>query len=164
MAGGADDQAAHGVAHQQDLPYLAGPRRRQLVKQPGQLAAVVGHVPAGVVTDVYRRVAELRLQPAAVRLGGQAASLLGVVGRPSDSGAALVNTVIGDRLGPELTPLAIRMAVRARGSDVELASQQVREAFGDATPKLAVFVHGLVETENSWLRQVSRSERRPPSG
>ena len=75
-----------------------------------------------------------------------------------------MNTVIGDRLGPELTPLAIRMAVRARGSDVELASQQVREAFGDATPKLAVFVHGLVETENSWLRQVSRSERRPPSG
>ena len=70
----------------------------------------------------------------------------------------MLNTVTGDRLGPELAPLAIRMAVRAGGSDVELASQQVREAFGDATPKLAVFVHGLVETENSWLRQASRSE------
>src|SRR5208337_498342 len=69
MAGGADDQAAHGVAHQEDLLYLARPRRRELVKQPGELTAVVGHVPAGVVTDVDRRVAELRLQPAAVRLG-----------------------------------------------------------------------------------------------
>ena len=70
----------------------------------------------------------------------------------------MLNAVTGDRLGPELAPLAIRMAVRAGGSDVELAPQQVREAFGDATPKLAVFVHGLVETENSWFRQASRSE------
>ena len=69
MAGAADDQAAHGVAHQQDLPDPARPRRRQLVEQPGQVAAVVGHVPAGVVTDIDRRVAEFRLQPAAVRLG-----------------------------------------------------------------------------------------------
>ena len=69
VAGGTDDQAAHGVAHQQDLPYLAWPRSRQPVEQPGQLAAVVGHVPAGVVADVDRRIAELCLQPAAVRRG-----------------------------------------------------------------------------------------------
>ena len=31
--------------------------------------AAVGHVPAGVVTDIDRRVAEFRLQPVAVRLG-----------------------------------------------------------------------------------------------
>jgi len=128
----------------------------------GPVSAPVRIIHDFVARGTYRAVGSAG--SAAGALGGQAASLLGVVGRPSDSGAALVNTVIGDRLGPELTPLAIRMAVRARGSDVELASQQVREAFGDATPKLAVFVHGLVETENSWLRQVSRSERRPPSG
>ena len=45
------------------------PRRRQLVKQPGQVVAAVGHVPACVVTDIDRCIAEFRLQPAAVGLG-----------------------------------------------------------------------------------------------
>ena len=50
------------------------------------------------------------------------------------------------------------MAVRVDGSDVEPTAQQVRDTFGDATPRLAVFLHGLAETEKSWLRQASRSE------
>ena len=71
---------------------------------------------------------------------------------------AVLNAVSGDRLGPDLAPLAIRMAVRADGRDIELTPRQVRDAFGDATPQLAIFLHGLAETENAWLRQASRSE------
>ena len=99
-------------------------------------------------------------------LGGEAASLFGSVGQvgttgqPAGGGAALavLNAFTGDRLGPDLAPLAIRMAVRVDGSDLKLAPQPVRDAYPDATPKLAVFLHGLAETENSWLRQASRSE------
>jgi len=68
---------------------------------------------------------------------------------------AVLNAVSGDRLGPDL---AIRMAVRAGGGDVELTPERVRAAFGDATPRLAVFLHGLAETENAWNRSASRSE------
>ncbi|MGO8892084.1 MAG: esterase/lipase family protein, partial [Streptosporangiaceae bacterium] len=123
-----------------------------------------------VARGAYRAVGNAG--SAAGALGGEAASLVGAIGhlgaaghlgatgQPAGGGAvlAVLNAFTGDRLGPDLAPLAIRMAVRAGGSDVELAPLPVRDAFGDATPKLAVFLHGLAETENSWLRQASRSE------
>jgi len=124
----------------------------------GPVSAPVRLIHDSVARGVYRAVGSAG--PAAGVLGGQAASLFGSVGQPSASGAVLatLNALAGDRLGPDLAPLAIRMAVRVDGSDVEPTAQQVRDAFGDATPKLAVFLHGLAETEKSWLRQASRSE------
>jgi pimeloyl-ACP methyl ester carboxylesterase len=129
----------------------------------GPVSAPVRVIHDFVARGTYRAVGSAG--SAASALGGQAASLVGVIGQRGASGQpaagaalALLNAVTGDRLGSELAPLTIRMAVRAGGRDVELAPQQVREAFGDATPKPAVFVHGLVETEDSWLRQASRSE------
>ena len=140
-------------------PSAAGPSARSGRSAPGS-----GVVHDLVARGAYRAVGNAGSAVGA--LGGEAASLVGAIGQlgpsgqPAAGGAALavLNAFTGDRLGPELTPLAIRMAVRAGGRDVELAPQQVRDAFGDATPKLAVFLHGLVETENSWLRQTSRSE------
>src|SRR5208282_3568035 len=35
---------------------------------------------------------------------------------------------------------------------VVLTEPELAAAFGDATPKLAVFAHGLAETEDSWQR------------
>ncbi len=124
----------------------------------GPVSAPVRVIHDFVARGAYRAVGSAGSVAGA--LGGEAASLLGAVGQPAAGGAvlAVLNAVTGDRLGPDLAPLTIRMAVRAGGRDIELAPQQVRDAFGDATPKLAVFVHGLVETENSWLRQASRSE------
>ncbi len=124
----------------------------------GPVSAPVRVIHDFVARGAYRAVGSAGSVAGA--LGGEAASLLGAVGQPAGGGAvlAVLNAFTGDRLGPDLAPLAIRMAVRAGGSDVELAPQPVRDAFGDATPKLAVFLHGLVETENSWLRQASRSE------
>ncbi len=128
----------------------------------GPVSAPVRLIHDSVARGVYRAVGSAG--PAAGMLGGQAASRFGATGQdpargPASSVAlATLNAFAGDRLGPDLAPLAIRMAVRVDGSDIELAPQQVRDAFGDATPKLAVFLHGLAETENSWLRQASRSE------
>ena len=90
-------------------------------------------------------------------MGGPAASLLGAGSQPLSrepgGGRALaaLNAVTGDRLGPDLAPLAIRMAVRAAGRDVNpLTADAVAAKFPHATPSVAVFVHGLAETENSW--------------
>ena len=65
-------------------------------------------------------------------------------------GLASLNAVIGDRLDQEGAPLAIRMAVRHGGRDVGASSQKLASIFPDATSKVAVFLHGLAETEGSW--------------
>jgi hypothetical protein len=97
-------------------------------------------------------------------MGGQAASVLGAGGQPlgREPGGSLalagLNAVTGDRLGPDLAALAISMAVRVGGQDVvPLDAGTVAVAFPQATPSMAVFVHGLAETENSWHRRASAS-------
>ena len=96
---------------------------------------------------------------AAGTAGGQAGFVFGAGGQPAgrepagNLALAALNAVAGDRLDPDLAPLAIGMAVRAGGRDVGLTAEQVAAAFPHATPRLAVFVHGLAETEDSWHRQ-----------
>jgi PGAP1-like protein len=126
----------------------------------GPAGAPVRVIHDSVARGVYRAVGGAGA--AAGALGGQAASLAGALGlrgaagQPLADGAvlAVLNAVTGDRLGPDL---AIRMAVRAGDGDVELTPERVRAVFGDATPRLAVFLHGLAETENAWNRSASRS-------
>jgi len=126
----------------------------------GSVSAPVRLIHDTVARGVYRAVGGAGA--AAGALGGEAASLAGTISRPvtgqflgHEAMLAVLNAVSGDRLGPDL---AIRMAVRIGGSDVELTPEKVRTAFGDATPKLAVFLHGLAETENAWNRSAGRSE------
>ena len=57
----------------------------------------------------------------------------------------------GDALEAESSALAQPMAVRAHGEVVPPERAPLARAFGAATPKLAVFVHGLMETERAWL-------------
>lgn len=56
----------------------------------------------------------------------------------------------GDALERQANPLAIRMAVRQGGHDVVMASSDVAAAFPDAGPRVAIFCHGLCETDASW--------------
>jgi pimeloyl-ACP methyl ester carboxylesterase len=63
---------------------------------------------------------------------------------------SVVNGLIGDRLRDERPELAIDMAVRRRGSDVPLEPRDLAGAFPDATGRLAVFLHGLGENDDSW--------------
>ena len=123
--------------------------------------------PVRVIHDSTARGVYLAVRNAGAAagiLGGQAVSLLGPAGQPAGGepggnlALAALNAVAGDRLGPGLAPLAIRMAVRADGRDVDLTAEGLSAAFGHPAPRLAVFVHGLAETENFWQRRSAESE------
>ena len=51
-----------------------------------------------------------------------------------------------------LVALAIPMAVRADGHDVPLDADGLATAFGEATGRVVVFLHGLCESEANWNR------------
>lgn len=64
---------------------------------------------------------------------------------------AAVNGLIGDELLRDRPQLAIPMAVRHEGRDVDVYDRAaVAAAFPEATPKLVVFLHGLCEDEQAW--------------
>lgn len=69
--------------------------------------------------------------------------------------SSAVNGLIGDRLVQERPQLAIPMAVRANGGDVD--PDDLARAFPDATGQVVVFLHGLCENESYWRR--GRAER-----
>ncbi len=134
----------------------------------GRAFAPVGlaGAPARFVHDFVARNAYLAVRGAGLAagaVGGQAGLVLGADGKTAGSepagnlALAVLNAVAGDRLGSDLAPLAIGMAVRAGGCDVSMSAQQIAAAFPHATPRLAVFVHGLAETENSWHRRAGQS-------
>ena len=69
-----------------------------------------------------------------------------------------VNGLIGDRLLEERPQLAIPMAVRANGGDVDLAdADDVAAAFPAAGGQVVVFLHGLCENESYW--RLGRDDR-----
>jgi pimeloyl-ACP methyl ester carboxylesterase len=65
---------------------------------------------------------------------------------------AVVNGVCGDHLAANGNSLTINMAVRRDGADVALDPA----SFADVGSKLAVFVHGLCETELAWQPSLRR--------
>lgn len=56
----------------------------------------------------------------------------------------------GDVLEAEGSPLAQPMAVRVDGHPVAPEPAALAAAFGAGTPRLVVFLHGLMQTERSW--------------
>jgi pimeloyl-ACP methyl ester carboxylesterase len=98
--------------------------------------------------------------------GGLKQSVLGM-GRAADAalarrprvvsntprGAALVaavNGLIGDTLERRQSALSQPMAVRVAGEPVGVSRTELDAAFPTATPRIVVFLHGLMETEFSW--------------
>jgi pimeloyl-ACP methyl ester carboxylesterase len=64
---------------------------------------------------------------------------------------AAVNGLIGDELLRERPEMAIPMAVRLDGRDVDVYDDaSLRSAYPKATRKIAVFLHGLCEDEQCW--------------
>src|SRR3954470_14763869 len=65
-------------------------------------------------------------------------------------GAALVaaiNGLIGDTLERRQSPLHQPMSLRVHGEAVGISRDALASAYPDAGPRLAVFLHGLMETE-----------------
>jgi pimeloyl-ACP methyl ester carboxylesterase len=118
--------------------------------------------PARLIHDAVAKGVYLTIRSAGMAAGamsGEIASLAGAGGQPAAAAPrgnlalAALNAVAGDQLGSDLAPLAIRMAARAGGCDVELTGEELAAVFPQATPRLAVFVHGLAETDDSWRRR-----------
>ena len=70
---------------------------------------------------------------------------------PGGMGLAVLNGLVGDRLEREQSPLQQPMSVRVRGLPVTPEPAPLAEAFPQATPRLVVFVHGLMGEEHGWL-------------
>jgi putative serine esterase DUF676 len=64
--------------------------------------------------------------------------------------SSAVNGLIGDRLLRERPQLAIPMALRLHGADVEPEPATLATAYPEATGQLVVFLHGLCENESYW--------------
>ena len=77
--------------------------------------------------------------------------------RPSTASTATTSTARGNAL-------AFGMGFRRHGTDVDATAAGLATAFPDATSRLAVFVHGLGETDAAWRlaprRAADRTDRR----
>lgn len=65
---------------------------------------------------------------------------------------AALNGIYGDELAERGSPLAAPMSVRVSGRPVPLTPDAIAGAYPCPTESLAVFVHGLCQTESSWRR------------
>jgi pimeloyl-ACP methyl ester carboxylesterase len=64
--------------------------------------------------------------------------------------AAILHGVIGDRFATEQPALDLPVTVRVAGRDTPLTTEALAAAYPDASRRVAVFLHGLVEDENCW--------------
>jgi pimeloyl-ACP methyl ester carboxylesterase len=92
-----------------------------------------------------------------VRVGAQAASAARSPDAPSIErtpvgrvAVSALNGAFGDTMARRGNALALPMAVRRRGRDLDIARIELRSAYPNAKSRVAVFVHGLCETEEAW--------------
>ena len=135
----------------------------------GPLSTPVRAVHDGIAGAVHLGIrAGMRALP---RSGAHALALRAQDDAPSlattaTGGRALsvLNGAIGDALAATGSPLALDMTVRRDGAGVATTAAALALAFPDATPKVAVFVHGLSETEDAWrLPPLRRGRHASPS-
>jgi hypothetical protein len=74
---------------------------------------------------------------------------------------AILNGAHGDLLQREAPGLALDMTVRVTGRVVPIEAAALRAAFAGATGRLAVFLHGLTETEASWCYRAEQHHGLP---
>jgi PGAP1-like protein len=121
-------------------------------------SAVPGSVHRGVAAGVYGGLG-LGLRAASAGLGALAAHEIGPALEDSAQGrrvSAVANGLIGDRLARERPRLAVPLAVRRAGRDVEPVRAALETAYPGASPRVAVLLHGLSESEEAFDR--SRGE------
>ena len=70
--------------------------------------------------------------------------------RPATPSSARSNGAWGDAIAEGYRGLAYPMAVRSRGRTVQVTPEGLAAAYPDATGRIAVFLHGLCENDDSW--------------
>jgi pimeloyl-ACP methyl ester carboxylesterase len=124
------------------------------------------------VQVVHDAIAGLSYSSVRLALGAGARAVGGVAalrasGRDLDAerggrvALAVLNGAHGDLLRREAPALATAMSVRVDGRAVPLATADLRAAFPDGNGRLAVFLHGLTETEDSWRYGSVKHHGRP---
>jgi hypothetical protein len=125
-----------------------------LDRSTGGATIVPGSLHRGIAASVYGGIG-LGLRAASAGLDALAAHDVGPPLEQSSSGrmvGAVANGLIGDRLARERSRLAFPLAVRRAGRDVEPVRAALETAYPGATPRLAVLLHGLSETEEAFDR------------
>ncbi len=113
-----------------------------------------------IATGVYALIRQTGLAAglaASELVGAAAGSVLPAGSTPrSNLALAILNATLGDELADQGSPLAIPMAVRCVRADVVPRRASLEVAFPEATSKVAVFLHGLGENEESWRLHADR--------
>ena len=127
----------------------------------GLLGAPARVMHDGISRAAYWSVGSGLRAPLAAGAGALARATRGAMpmadSRAGGLALAALNGAIGDTLEPEL---ALELTIRHRGRVVDTDPAGLAEAFPDATPKLALFVHGLCESEDAWrLRRPTYGSR-----
>jgi pimeloyl-ACP methyl ester carboxylesterase len=99
--------------------------------------------------QVTRRLVSGGISALGARQRPEAPSIERTTGGRAVVGA--LNGVWGDTLARHRNHLALNMTLRAGGRDVILTPGGLRQAYPHATSRLAVFVHGLCETDDAWM-------------
>lgn len=140
------EDTQHAVTDSAYRPFEAriGPIAKPIHSiQRGLIRQAYFWVHAGLVTATLaaRAIVSARATEAAVSIHDRPGAAPSV---------ALLNGFSGDRLHGAGSALAVPMTLRHGGYDVAPRPLSLRSAYGSANGRLAVFVHGLVETEHSW--------------
>lgn len=131
---------------------------RRVFTSIGPVALPVEVVHDAIADAVYSALdaAGQRIPPA---LSRRAATSLGFDDDPAlderpgvAEAIAALDGIYGDELAERGSPLAPSMAVRVGGHSVPLTADGIAAAYPRPTDALAVFVHGLCQTEASWRR------------
>lgn len=104
-------------------------------------------------------------------IGSLAVKAIGAAGRVSPEGplpisrtgpgafaVGALNGWAGDRLDRDGNPLAARMSVRHLGETVEPTTEALAASYPNAGPRIAIFLHGLMETEHTWWIGTKRKD------
>ncbi len=108
-----------------------------------------------IATGVYGAVG--RSLGGLARVGARAASARTPADAPSLErstvgrlAVGVVNGAFGDRLEQQGSALAWPMTIRCGGAGLAVERASLAGAYPDACPRLAVFLHGLCETDEAW--------------
>jgi len=130
-------------------------------RQVGPASTPVRIVHDRIAHGAYAAAGELTR--AVVRAGAHAASAAkspdSASMQASPGGRAVVsalNGAFGDTLVRRDNPLALEMAFRRGGRALELTPASLADVYPNAKSRLAVFVHGLCETDEAWKLGAAR--------
>lgn len=132
----------------------------RLAPAVGEVSEIVQVVHDGITGLVYAGIGTaLAAAAGAARLAATISATEDTepqAGSLGDLAVAALNGFAGERLERERNPLASRMSLRHAGRTVPLERAALTAAFPAASPRVAVFVHGLAGNETMWRLHAER--------